>query len=178
MGAFELIENYKIEKLYHYRGNFIYSFIKTEHLDYETHKQITQEKRKELTEILKDKRRERKKKHNTMLWQVTLHWLENYFDCWLKNNHPHLTGLEYSFIIKENNSTYLVIKNDLELELANKEQIGLIKKALGHDSGNYDKWIIKNAAKFRQILNESVIHKKDYIVFENLETLIEKEIND
>lgn len=171
MNAFKLIEGYKVEKVYSDNGNRVYSLIKLEHLDKKVHDQIIAEKHEELIEILKDK-----EKTKTNLWQATLHWLENYFSGWLSSHYPHLTGLEYSFIVNEAGDSYFIIKNDLEVELANKEQIGLIKKALCSKKEKHGDWIEANAEKFRKILKESTIHEGEYIVLENLEKRIEEEL--
>ncbi len=171
MSASDLIEGYKVEKIYSDNNCSIYSLIKLEHLDKKVHDQIIAEKHDELIEILKDK-----EKIKTNLWQATLHWLENHFSEWLSSHHPHLTGLEYSFIIKEADKSYFIIKSDLEVELANKEQIGLIKKALDSKKDIYGDWIQTNSEKFRKILEECTIHQGDYIIFENLEKRIEEEL--
>lgn len=171
MSVFDLIEGYKVEKIYSDNNSGVYSLIKLEHLDKRIHDQIIAEKYDELIEILKDK-----EKIKANLWQATLHWLENYFNEWLLSRHPHLTGLEYSFIVSEAGKTYFIIKSDLEAELVNKEQVGLIKKALGSKKEKHADWIMANSEKFRKILEKSTIYQGECIVFEGLEKRIEEEL--
>jgi hypothetical protein len=77
--------------------------------------------------------------------------------------------LEHSFIISEEDRTYLIIPREYKLEFTNQFQVGILKKY--HDKEQTD-WVTTKAEIFRLMIKENTIKRKniEVIKLENFES--------
>lgn len=178
--AFDLIEGYHIEHFelppYENKEVSLLLIIKNEDMDNEKHNEFVAKKKEQIENIEKHKwYMSEKERTDVGFVKAVIDFMEKSYN---KDDSDEKEDVleKYSFILKENHTTYLILRNDAETRFAIKEQRGLVNKLLGATEDKYMEWVERNAEKFRKVLEDCVIYRNKYIVLKNFEKRVDKEV--
>ena len=187
------LDRLRLENPYKNKEGKVYFLIKNEDINGEIHKKIMEEEIWEMREIIDHKwtQSERAKK-NIGLYEGVIHWLEQRFgknlyeeykkNCiiHIKNNeqlsdeyHDIKSSLRYSLVVEEKGNSYFILRkvNGRKEIFDNYIQLAELAKMIGREDRL--KWIEENAAGFRRILEECIVHgRRDdecYLSYKNIE---------
>lgn len=191
------LDNLPLEQPYYQKEGQVFFLVKKEDLDEKVHKEIIEEEKWELKEIVNYKLKASQKAHrNISLYNSIIHWLElnfgntqntKYMDEEKVKKNEQLcddyqkceglcekNALRYAIIIKENGDTYFILRKTKERERTFKNYLQMAEMT----GQNPMDWVRKNADKFRKILGECIVHGKKqdehYISYHNLEEKLEE----